>query len=52
MTHKTGTAIDYSFARGLRLHGTYVVHSLLSDHLPVVSDWLLLGDPSRVQGSC
>merc|ERR1712218_580365 len=40
-THWSGTAIDYSFARGLVLHGTYVIPSDLSDHFPVVSDWIL-----------
>jgi len=43
-THWTGTVIDYSFARGLHLQGTYVVPTLLSDHFPVVSDWSVSGN--------
>lgn len=39
-THWTGMALDYSFARGLDLHGSYVAPTALSDHFPVISDWI------------
>eukprot|EP00040_Diaphanoeca_grandis_P016646 m.86188 g.86188 ORF g.86188 m.86188 type:complete len:329 (+) comp25940_c1_seq1:245-1231(+) len=42
MTHWTGTAIDYSYGKGITCDGVYVDHSShASDHTPVITDWLL-----------
>lgn len=40
-THWTGTNIDHTYGRGLKCVGVYVIPSLLSDHLPVLSDWVI-----------
>ena len=40
-THWTSTNIDHCYGRGLEVRGVYVVPSVLSDHLPVVTDWVL-----------
>merc|ERR1711957_621460 len=50
-THWTGTVIDYSFARGLVLHGSYVVMTTLSDHLPVLTDWIVPGAATHIPNS-
>ena len=41
MTHWTGTTVDFAYVTGeasRRMRGAYVVHTSLSDHLPVVFD--------------
>jgi endonuclease/exonuclease/phosphatase family metal-dependent hydrolase len=41
-THWTGTNIDHTYSTvGLKVRGVYVVHTPLSDHLPVITDWEL-----------
>ena len=39
-THWTSTNIDHCYGKGLEVRGVYVVPSLLSDHLLVVTDWV------------
>ena len=44
-THWTGTRIDYIFvtkAADIMPIGSYVYHSILSDHLPIISDFISL----------
>ena len=40
-THWTSTNIDHAWSKGLEVVGVYVVPSPFSDHLPVVTDWVV-----------
>lgn len=40
-SHWTGTNIDHTYGRGIECIGVFVIPSLLSDHLPVLSDWII-----------
>jgi len=39
-THWTSTIVDYTYGRGVEAQAVYVGHSSLSDHQPVVTDWI------------